>query len=231
MSFDQRLHEFVRELGADFVGVADLSQARQMIREQGGEKIAAYPLAISVGIRVLDTIIDELPNSREDHIVAMNFKQHGYDIVNSRLDAITSRTSSLLQNSGYKALPIPASQTVDSKNLLSAFSHKLAAHLAGLGWIGRSCLLVTPQAGPRVRWATVLTMESRCGKCTSCVDTCPAGAFSGRIFAEDEPRSARFDVFKCHERLGEAEKAIGVRVCGLCVYACPHGQKQHPASA
>jgi epoxyqueuosine reductase QueG len=240
MSFDQRLHEFVRELGADFVGVADLSQARQMIREQGGEKIAAYPLAISVGIRVLDTIIDELPNSREDHIVAMNFKQHGYDIVNSRLDAITSRTSSLLQNSGYKALPIPASQTVDSKNLLSAFSHKLAAHLAGLGWIGRSCLLVTPQAGPRVRWATVLTsaplivtgqpMESRCGKCTSCVDTCPAGAFSGRIFAEDEPRSARFDVFKCHERLGEAEKAIGVSVCGLCVYACPHGQKQHPSS-
>jgi len=74
-------------------------------------------------------------------------------------------------------------------------------------------------------------MKSRCGKCTSCVDMCPAGAFTGRIFAEDEPRSTRFNVFKCHERLGEAEKAIGVRVCGLCVYACPHGQKKHPASA
>jgi hypothetical protein len=48
MSFDQRLHEFIRELGADFVGVADLSPARHMIREQGGEKIVAYPLAIPV---------------------------------------------------------------------------------------------------------------------------------------------------------------------------------------
>ena len=239
MSLDQRLHEFIREQGADFVGVADLSPARDMIREQGGERIAAYPLAVSVGIRVMDTIIDELPHSREDRIVALNFKQHGYDIVNARLDAITSRTSSLLQNSGHRALPIPASQIVDTKNLLSAFPHKLAAHLAGLGWIGRSCLLITPEVGPRVRWATVLTnaplavtgqpMESRCGKCTSCVDTCPVGAFTGRIFAEDEPRSARFDVFKCSERLGEAEKAIGVRVCGLCVYACPHGQKKPSA--
>jgi epoxyqueuosine reductase len=240
MSFDQRLHEFVRELGADFVGVADLSPARNAIREQGGERIAVYPLAISVGIRVLDSIIDELPHTREDRILALNFKQHAYDIVNFRLDQITSRTASLVQNSGYKALPIPASQTVDGKKLISAFSHKMAAHLAGLGWIGRSCLLVTPQVGPRVRWATVLTnaplttgqpMESHCGKCTNCVDMCPVSAFSGRIFTEEEPRSARFDVFKCKEHLGEAEKAIGVSVCGLCVYACPHGQKKPQASA
>ena len=223
MSLDQRLHEFIREQGADFVGVADLSPARDMIREQGGEQIAVYPLAVSVGIRVMDTIIDELPHSREDRIVALNFKQHGYDIVNARLDAITSRTSSLLQNSGHRALPIPASQIVDTKNLLSAFPHKLAAHLAGLGWIGRSCLLITPEVGPRVRWATVLT------NAPLAVTGQPMGAFTGRIFAEDEPRSARFDVFKCSERLGEAEKAIGVRVCGLCVYACPHGQKKPSA--
>jgi epoxyqueuosine reductase QueG len=241
MSFDQRLQELTRELGADFVGVADLSSARDAIREQGGEKIAAYPLAVSVGIRVMDTIIDELPHAREDRGVALNFRQHGYDIVNDRLNALTSRTASFLQNSGYRALPIPASQRVDDKKLLGAFSHKLAAHLAGLGWIGKSCLLVTPQAGPRVRWATVLTdaplavtgqpMESRCGKCTSCVDTCPVGAFTGRIFAENEPRSARFDVSKCNDYQSESEKITDVRVCGLCVYACPHGQKKHQASA
>ncbi len=241
MSFDQRLQELTRELGADFVGVADLSSARDAIREQGGERIAAYPLGVSVGIRVLDTIIDELPHAREDRGVALNFRQHGYDIVNDRLNALTSRTASFLQNSGYRALPIPASQRVDDKKLLGAISNKLAAHLAGLGWIGRSCLLITPQAGPRVRWATVLTdaplavtgqpMESRCGKCTSCVDICPVGAFTGRIFAENEPRSARFDVFKCNDYQSESEEITGVRVCGLCVYACPHGQKKHQASA
>ncbi len=29
--------------------------------------------------------------------------------------------------------------------------------MAGLGRIGKSCLLITPEAGPRVHWATVLT--------------------------------------------------------------------------
>ncbi|MCK9565162.1 MAG: hypothetical protein M0Q43_03825 [Methanothrix sp.] len=65
------------------------------------------------------------------------------------------------------------------------FSHKLAAHMAGLGWIGKSCLLITPEAGPRVRWASVLTdapmkatgyaMAERCGECRKCVDVCPHG--------------------------------------------------------
>lgn len=89
---------------------------------------------------------------------------------------------------------------------LGLFSHKLAAHLAGLGWIGKSCLPVTPEAGPRVRWASVLTdaplaageqLEERCGECEACVEVCPAGAFSGRSFFSDEPRAARFDAFKC----------------------------------
>ena len=86
---------------------------------------------------------------------------------------------------------------------LGFFSHKLAAHLAGLGWIGKSCLLVTLEVGPRVRWASVLTdaplmagepLEERCGECRGCVEVCPAGAFSGRSFFFDEPRAARFDV-------------------------------------
>ena len=89
---------------------------------------------------------------------------------------------------------------------LGLFSHKLAAHLAGLGWIGKSCLLVTLEVGPRVRWASVLTdaslmagepLEERCGECRGCVEVCPVGAFSGRSFFSDEPRAARFDVFKC----------------------------------
>lgn len=235
MSLNQQLQKFAKELGADLFGVADLSLARSAVREQGGSKLAAYPRAISFGIRVLDTIIDELPDARQERAIALNFKHHGYDVINLRLDATTSRTSSLLQNSGHKAFPIPASQTVDTQKLVGAFSHKMAAHLAGLGWIGKSCLLVTPEFGPRVRWATVLTdapldtgqpMASRCGKCSKCVELCPASAFTGRLFSADEPRSARFDAFKCQRNFEEVEKAIGVRVCGLCVYACPHGKSK-----
>jgi hypothetical protein len=61
-------------------------------------------------------------------------------------------------------------------------AHKLAAHLAGLGWIGKSCLLLTEQFGPRVRFVSVLTdapleagspLDKPCGKCQVCIDACP----------------------------------------------------------
>jgi len=141
--------------GVDFFGVADLSVARDAILEQGGSALASLPRAISIGITLLHSIVDQLPQ-RFQPAVAMNCKHHAYSLVNQRLGSITSRLSSVVQSKGYRALPVPASQTVDSERLLGAFSHKMAAHLAGLGWIGKSCLLVTPEAGPRVRWATIL---------------------------------------------------------------------------
>jgi epoxyqueuosine reductase QueG len=120
------------------------------------EPIAEFSRAISIGIALLHSIVDQLPQ-RADPAVAMNYKHHAYDLVNQRLDHITSRLSSLLQSEGCRALPVPASQTVDDERLCDVFSHKMAAHLAGLGWIGKNCMLITPEVGPRVRWATVLT--------------------------------------------------------------------------
>ncbi len=107
--------------------------------------------------------------------------------------------------------------------------------MAGLGWIGKSCLLVTPDHGPRVRWVTVLTdapleptgspMEPRCGECTACVDIYPVPAFTGRIFSPDEPREARFNAAACDRYFKEREKNDGVATCGLCVWVSPHGRK------
>lgn len=233
MLMDERLDEFSRALGADFFGVADLSSAKNFIGDYGGKNIARYPRAVSVGIRLPDTVVDELPRSYET-TVSVNYR-HIYDITNLRLDLLTSRIGSLIQNEGYKALPLPSSKRVDDAKIAAAFSHKLAAHLAGLGWIGKSCLLITPEAGPRVRWGTVLTnaplktaeepMEDRCGKCTDCVDACPVNAFTGRNFSEDEPRESRYDARRCEKYLQDLERMEKPGVCGMCIYACPHGMR------
>ena len=115
------------------------------------------------------------------------------------------------------------------------FPHKTAANLAGLGWIGKSCLLVTPEAGPRVRWATILTdapltagqpLEQRCGKCRECVDVCPSQAFTGRSFQADEPRETRYDVHKCNAYMRQNAEQTDARVCGMCVYVCPYGRNK-----
>ena len=151
------------------------------------------------------------------------------------LDQIGVRVANELQRAGHGAFPVPASKRTDDKNICGVFSQKLAAHLAGLGWIGKSCLLVTPDHGPRVRWVSILTdaplrptgsaMESQCGDCTGCIDICPQNALTGRPFYRDESREARFDAAACDQYFREMEEKKSVSVCGLCLYVCPHGRK------
>ena len=220
-------------LGADLYGIADIRPFGEAVVKQGGELVSGYPFAISVGIRLLDTIVDQVPN-RSMRSVRVLYRSHTYDVVNGRLDQISSLLASRLQKEGYRSMPVPASERIDDERICAMFSHKMAAHLAGLGWIGRSCLLVTPQYGPRVRWTTVLTdypfaqtgkpMDPRCDECDECVKACPIQAFTGRIFHQDEPREARFDARKCDQHFKDLEKQGPKPVCGMCVYICPHGR-------
>jgi epoxyqueuosine reductase QueG len=241
MDVNQKIKEITETREANFFGVVDLSLAHNAILTQGGPVIAAYPRAISVGIALLHTIVDQLPH-RANRAVAVSYRHHCYDLINQRLDLLMSHVSSLLQREGYRALPIPAAKRVDDERICAVFSHKLAAHLAGLGWIGKSCLLVTPEVGPRVRWATVLTdaplqvtgkpMEERCGSCIQCVEICPVQAFTGEPFRASEPRERRYDASKCDRYFATMkEKDVELAVCGLCLYVCPYGKHQNREQA
>ncbi|HMK46108.1 MAG TPA: 4Fe-4S double cluster binding domain-containing protein [Methanocella sp.] len=220
--------------GVDFFGVADLALARDEIVRQGGPELSKYPRAVSVGIRLFDEIVDQLPD-REKLAVAVNYRTHCYDVINARLDLIASRLSGTLQRAGFMAYPVPASERYDNERICAVFSHKLAAHLAGLGWIGKSCLLVTPEVGPRARFTTVLTdaplavgtpMAERCGDCSECVTVCPARAFTGKNFLESDPREARYDASRCEKYFDVMKKQGKMSVCGMCLYACPHGKRK-----
>jgi epoxyqueuosine reductase QueG len=233
MNLEESLKTVAETMGVDFYGVADLAPAHDAIQEQGGPEVADYPRAISIGIGLLHPIVDQLPQ-HTDKAVGLLYRHHAYDLVNQRLDHVASPLASLIQRAGYRALPIPASQTVDGDRLCGLFSHKMAAHLAGLGWIGRSCMLITPQVGPRVRWATVLTdaplattggpTEQRCGSCRECVEICPAQAYTGEPYRLGEPRAVRFAAHKCSKYFDRMQEIKGVSVCGLCLYVCPHGR-------
>jgi epoxyqueuosine reductase len=235
MNLGSELLDGARSLGADYCGIADLSPGREAILEQGGIETAEYPRALSIGIALLHSIVDQLPR-RTERAVATGYRLHCYEVINQRLDLIASRLSSLLQSRGYKAFPVPASKRVDDNRICGVFSHKLAAHLAGLGWIGKNCLLITPEMGPRVRWATVLTdaplgatgrsLDERCGDCRECIDHCPVRAFTGKAFRAGEPRAVRFDAGKCDRYFGQMrEKDAETAVCGLCLYSCPFGRR------
>lgn len=221
-------------MGAHFFGVADLTSAREAIVAQGGEFLAAFPRAISLGIGLAAGIVDELPRHKE-RTVAMTYDYFVYTVINQSLDGVALQVSAALEKRGHRTLPVPTSQRIDEENLLGLFPHKLAAHLAGLGWIGKSSLLITPQMGPRVRLVTVLThapliggepLPDQCGDCRLCIEACPAGALTGRTFDPGESRESRIDVHRCDAyRLHLRDQVTGVKTCGMCLYVCPYGQE------
>lgn len=233
MNLENQLLDSAMMWGADYYGVADLSAAQDAILEQGGTEIAEYPRSISIGIALFHPIVNQLPR-RQERAVAVNYRSHCYDVINARLDLIISRLASVLQRGGHRAFPVAASKRVDDDRICGIFSHKLSAHLAGLGWIGKNCLLITPDMGPRVRWATVLTdaplesrdrpMGERCGDCRDCIDICPVRAFTGQPFRPEEDRVMRFDASKCDRYFSKMkEKNDETAVCGLCLYTCHYG--------
>ena len=226
------LRRVARTQGIELFGLADLAAARSFILAQGGEHIARFPRAISLGMRLIDGVVDELFRHEEPSVI-YSYRAL-YNSVNASLDRAALLVAKYLQEADFKAYPIPASQTVNQKQLEGAFPHKLAANLAGLGWIGKNCLLITPKNGPRVRLVTVLTdaplqaakpIPSRCEDCRKCVDICPVKAFTGAPFNSSEPREARFKAHLCEEYMDRREEILGEEICGLCVYVCPWGRR------
>ncbi len=220
---EQRLKLLVYQSGGDLFGVADLAPAREFITTQGGEILIQFPRAVSIAIRLSDVIVDQhSPNEkREDSL----YLHHVYQVVTPALDFLARRIYRELQAEGYQAFPVPASVPYNRETLRSILSHKLAAHLAGLGWIGKNCLLITPQFGPRVRLVTILTdaplspgipLNKKCGKCQTCVVTCPIQAFMGIEFQPGDHVEARFNTRACAEYRR-------THPCGMCVAKCPVG--------
>ena len=192
--------------------------------------LAQYHYAVTLMFRLSDAIVDEI-----DGAPTYAYFQH-YRAANALLDRCALIACELLRREGAKAYPIAASQSVHDRGdkYTGIYQHKSAAIAAGLGWIGKSALFVSPQYGSRVRLATVLTdrelpvtgqpMKSQCGNCRRCVEACPSGAVLGVNYVRGMAREEIFDAEKCSLHMKKAYQHIGRgSVCGLCMRACPYG--------
>lgn len=195
-------------------------------------KLRKYPNTISIGIKIPDEVLDNL-NNLESEIEYKNT----YDYLNKKLNKASSDIVKIIQEYDYHAECVNSSYILPESNLHGEISHKFAANLAGLGWIGKSCLFITPQYGPRLRWATILTdaplptsnkeMEQRCDDCNMCVTACPANAFKDVTFNKADPREKRYDAVACSKYFDKLEKEGRPRLCGICVKVCPWGLQKN----
>jgi epoxyqueuosine reductase QueG len=240
MSLQEGLTIIARGQGATFFGVADLSLAKEGVITPNERKlIAEFPFGVSIGVPLNPAVVGAI-HDQSDSFAMLNYWHHYIQQINPLVTLIMTQISLALTNQGYSAMSVPAVQRFDQSNMYGFFSHKMTAHLAGLGWIGKSCLLITPGCGPRVRWGTVLTnaqlkagqpLESQCGDCRLCVDACPAGAFTGKDFSPQDWREDRMNVEKCESHIKGRKEQTGVSACGMCVNVCPFGNRSLPAQA
>ncbi|MFE3846261.1 hypothetical protein ACFL1L_05340 [Thermoplasmatota archaeon] len=87
-----------------------------------------------------------------------------------------------LENKGYRQLIIHTEDEFDPVNRLGLMSLKILAKTAGLGWQGRSLLIISPEYGPLHRLIAILTdmplkinqiIKNECGNCRKCIEACP----------------------------------------------------------
>ena len=230
MDLKETLQQIVFDAGADAFGVAELETAAAAIHKAYGDTFDGYTRAVSFAVHLPRRVVDEVLDHPSHTYLAY------YDIANSLLNRIGLIVNNRLEREGFLSFPIPASQRTRENKEGGIFSHRMAAQMAGLGWIGKNCSLISPQNGPRLRLGTVLTdaplepdspIENRCGDCTQCRDICPAGAILGKAFDCNDALSQRFDFKKCDAYLSETRQTFGKRICGRCIAVCPYGRKKH----
>lgn len=220
--YEKELEKILKEAGAELVGFSSLGENRSPEHPE-------YGYAVTI-VRKLSRAVIKTINSAP----TMEYFQH-YRATNARLDSIALDAVSFIENAGYLALPVAASQSTPDKKdeYRGIFPHKTGAVLSGLGFIGKNGLLIT-EYGSAVRLASVLTdmplsaqkeiKPCLCGDCQICKNACPAGAITGELYVNGAERSTIFDAKKCSEHMKTYKNIGRGAVCGICISVCPYNK-------
>ena len=214
--FEKELKDFLLSKGVSDVGFAEISNS------DTGE----LKYAVSIVVALSDAIIDEIGDAPTP-----TYFNH-YRTVNAFIDRTLLEAGLFLQSKGYKYITVAASQSMPGTPYNGRYSHKEAAHKAGLGNIGKNSLFLHKKYGARVRLGTIFTdcplqgegiyNENPCINCDKCVKACPSGAILGKPYYDGVQREEIFSAAVCSEYMKKAFQKIGRgAVCGICMKVCP----------
>jgi len=226
VSLKNQIEEVMFSSGCDIAGVANVERFKGAPEGRRPTDILPTARSVVVGaVHILDSVCDDLPETRYEYT-------NQFYVLNGTLGSASSKVARLLEDKGYRAIPIPAAYPRINKELMGVFSHRHAAVLAGLGEIGLSNLLITPQFGARVRLISIITeallepdppykkslcreRQKECGK--ACLTSCPVEAISpdGKV---NKDRCLRYQ-----EQI-MPWSVVELR-CGMCLGMCPIGKR------
>lgn len=222
--YNDYLTEKLYEKGATIVGFADLTVHPVDIRR-------GYNYGISIAVALNPHIVSRIPSGPH-----LEYYEE-YKNVSNKLNDLCEYTATLIADKGFNAFPQSRRFIKQDKYWRTPLPHKTVAALSGIGWIGKSALLVTEKYGGAIRLTSVLTdmpfdtgtpiTSSKCGGCMICTSLCPGKAVNGCNWYvgidRDEllnPNACKSTVIKRGEPFSLTEGT-----CGVCISVCPYTQK------
>lgn len=228
----QEVKKFGKECGADLVGIGSMDRFEGAPKQCDPRYIMPEAKSIVVlGFRVFRGLLRGI----EEGTFFQNYSSLGYAGINNiQMPMTLWNFCKLFENEGYEAMPMHNSfewtalvtstgtprgpewsvPVTPDRPAPDVFLHmRIAAYIAGLGEIGYSKMFLTPEYGPRVRFAAVLTeaelepdplMEpgTLCDRCMACVRGCSGKAISPEKtvkvrIAGKEIEWGELDVYRC----------------------------------
>ncbi|MDY6864557.1 MAG: hypothetical protein SVY15_01105 [Halobacteriota archaeon] len=187
------LIEYAKSIGADKVGVAEVENLKNPPQYQsfdpenyvsGAQAVVSLCIGYPSGVFGLD--------DKDMFTYGTSFGAV-YNAMRRDVDTVGLKVIKFLEGKGYKAGYISPSKPYEEGAKLGGLFHsyiqKLIGTLAGMGEEGMQGALLTPEFGPRVVLAAVVTdaplepdgpnlVNKVCRKCYECVEVCPSSAIS-----------------------------------------------------
>ena len=173
---------------------------------------------------------EDIVKSNIDGTMASQQWAAAYIGTNELIKHISDTIEKLMERNGYKTGKIPATHNFNAKTLMSNWSHRHVAYIAGLGTFGINNMLITKN-GCCGRFGSIIisckleeyreinALKEKClhklnGSCGICQKKCVVNAYENN-----------FNRFTCYTQClknGELHRALGLAdVCGKCLVGLP----------
>jgi len=204
----KNIKSLIYNLGVDIGGIADMSKLGNMpvgLKINLTQLFKKYPFAIVIGAQY-----GKVSKSASGDEAALYLEKIAYDVMG------------YLEEKKMRCLVIHPEDEYDPENRMGLLSLKILTKEAGIGWQGRSFLIVSPEYGPIHRLIAMLTnmklnpdkpLKNLCKNCTVCIDKCPKKSLTLCQF--DNHPNSRQDVL-------DIKSCLGDNGCMVCILKCPY---------
>ncbi|HOK57342.1 MAG TPA: 4Fe-4S binding protein [bacterium] len=226
----EMVKEKAKSLGADVVGIGNIERWEGTPIQMDPKQIMPDARSvIAMGFRIMRGSLRGI----EEGTFFSNYSSMGYGgLTYLYIPIVVINLSKFIEDFGYEAIPYGHQsdwRAIDNEgNLKPNYSKpvtsgkanpdvmvhlRIAAYLCGLGEIGYSKLLLTPEFGPRQRIGIVITEAplepdpliepgTLCDRCMACVKECPGNAISRNetvkvVLAEKKVEWGKLDCKAC----------------------------------